>query len=146
MIVAMKKATILFTTRDAESTIKDLRTLGVLHIEHQNPPEGRDISELVEKVTRINSSLDVLSRAPASGKTTRPKKTITGDWHAVADHIIGLNKREEQLESSSRTITGQINEWEHWGDIDPDQILHLSQKGIFFRLYQVPIKGTGNLP
>jgi V/A-type H+-transporting ATPase subunit I len=146
MIVPMKKATILFETGDAESTVKDLRTLGVLHIEHQNPPEGRDISALAEKVTRINSSLDVLSRAPASGKTARPKKTITGDWQAVLDHIIGLNKRGEQLESTSRTIAGQINEWEHWGDIDPDQILHLSQKGIFLRLYQVPVKETGNFP
>jgi len=146
MIVPMKKATILFTTGDAESTIKDLRTLGVLHIEHQNPPEGRDISEFVEKVALINSSLDVLNRAPASGKTPLPKKTITGDWQAVADHITGLNKREEQLETSSRTITGQINEWEHWGDIDPDQILHLSQKGVFLRLYQVTVKETGNFP
>jgi len=146
MIVPMKKATILFTTGDAESTIKDLRTLGVLHIEHQNPPEGRDISVLVEKVTRINSSLDVLSRAPASGKTSLPKKKITGDWQAVADHIIGLDKREEQLESSGRTITGQISEWEHWGDIDPDRILQLSQKGIFLRLYQVPVNETGNFP
>jgi V/A-type H+-transporting ATPase subunit I len=146
MIVPMRKATILFETGDAEATIKDLRTLGVLHIEHQNPPEGRDISVLMEKVTRINSSLDILSRAPVSGKNALPKKTITGDWQAVADHVTGLNKREEQLESSNRTITGQINEWERWGDIDPDQILHLSQKGIFLRLYQVPIKDTGNFP
>ena len=146
MIVPMKKATILFETADAELTVKDLRTLGVLHIEHQNPPEGRDISALAEKVTLINSSLDVLNRAEASANNIPPQNTINGDWSAIAEHIIGLDKREEQLESSSRTITGQINEWERWGNIDPDQIFHLSQKGIFLRLYQVPVKETGNFP
>jgi V/A-type H+-transporting ATPase subunit I len=146
MIVPMRKATILFTTGDAEVTVKDLRTLGVLHIEHQNPPEGRDISALIEKVALINSSLDVLNRVPESEKTTRLQKTINGNWQAVADHIIGLDKREEQLVSLRRTITGQINEWEHWGDIDPDRIFHMSQKGIFLKLYQVPVKEIKNFP
>ncbi len=43
MIVPMKKATFLFETGDADATVKYLRTLGVLHVEHQNLPEGRDI-------------------------------------------------------------------------------------------------------
>jgi V/A-type H+-transporting ATPase subunit I len=146
MIVLMKKATILFETGDAEATVHTLRTLGVLHVEHQNPPEGRDISALVQKVALIDSSFNVLNRVPASKKTTRQKKTITGDWSAITDHIIGLAKWEEHLASSGRTITGQINEWERWGDIDPDKILDLSQKGIFLRLYQVPVKETGNFP
>ena len=41
MIVPMKKATILFETKDAEATVKYLRTLGVLQVEHQNPPGGQ---------------------------------------------------------------------------------------------------------
>ncbi|MDD1683896.1 MAG: hypothetical protein LUO98_08700 [Methanoregula sp.] len=146
MIVPMKKATILFTTGDAEATVKDLRTLGVLHVEHQNPPEVRDISVLVEKVALINSSLVVLSREVVSGKNIQPQTEIAGDWIVLASHIIEVGKRLEQLESSSRNIIGQINEWDPWGDIDPDQILHLSQKGIFLRLYQVPVKETGNFP
>ena len=122
MIIPMKKATILFESRDAEATVLYLRTLGVLHVEHQNLPEGRDISALQEKVALINSSFDVLNRAIASGKNIQPQNEIIGDWIAVADHIIELGKRQEQLESSSRNIIAQINEWERWGDVDLNQI------------------------
>jgi V/A-type H+/Na+-transporting ATPase subunit I len=146
VIVEMKKATILFETGDAEATLKYLRTLGVLHVEHQNLPEGRDISALQEEVALINSSFDVLNRVTVSEKNIQPQNNIIGDWVAVADHIIELNKRQEQLESSSRTITGQINEWERWGDVDLNQILHLSQNGIYLKLYQVPAKEIRSFP
>jgi len=146
MIVEMKKATILFETRDAEETVQYLRTLGVLHVEHQNLPEGRDISALQEKVALIHSSFDVLNREIALEKNIQPQNKIIGDWIAVADHIIELGKRQEQLVSLSRTIIGQINEWERWGDVDPNQILHLSQNGIYLRLYQVPVQEIGSFP
>jgi len=146
VIVPMKKATILFETGDAEATVKYLRSLGILHVEHQNLPEGRDISALQEKVAVINSSSDVLNQAIASEKNTQPQNKITGDWIAVANPVIELGKRQEQLESSSRNIIGQINEWEHWGDVDPDQILHLRQNGIYLTLYQVPVKEIRSFP
>jgi V/A-type H+-transporting ATPase subunit I len=146
MIVPMKKATILFKTGDAEATVKYLRTLGVLHVEHQNPPDDRDISAFHENVALINSSFDVLNRAITSEKTIQPQNKINGDWTAVADHIIELGKRQEQLESTSRNILGQINEWEHWGDVDLDQVQHLSQNGIYFKLFQVPVKEIRSFP
>jgi V/A-type H+-transporting ATPase subunit I len=142
----MKKATILFETGDAEATVKYLRTLEVLHVEHQNLPEGRDISALQEKVALINSSFDVLNRATESEKNIQPQNPITGDWIAVANSIIELGKRQEQRESLSRTTIGQINEWEHWGDVDLSQILHLRQKGIYLTLYQVPVKEILSFP
>ena len=146
MIVPMKKATILFETRDAETTVKYLRTLGVLHVEHQNPPDDRDISAFQEKVALINSSFEVLNRAITSEKTRQPQNKINGDWITVADRIIELGKRQEELESTSRNIIGQINEWEHWGDVDLDQVQHLSQNGIYLKLFQVPVKEIRNFP
>ena len=146
MIIPMKKATILFESRDAEATVKYLRTLGVLHVEHQNLPEGRDISALQEKVALINSSFDVLNRAILLEKNIQPQNNIIGDWIPVANHIIDLGKRNEQLESLSRNIIGQINEWERWGDVDLIQIQDLSQNSIYLKLYQVPIKEIGSFP
>ena len=146
MIVPMKKAIILFETGDAEATVKYLRTLGVLHVEHQNLPEGRDISALQEKVAVINSSFDVLNRVIASEKNIQPQNTTIGDWTVVANHIIELGKSQEQQESLSRTITGQINEWVHWGDVDLNHIQQLSQNGIYLTLYQVPVKEIQSFP
>jgi len=142
----MKKATILFETGDAEATVKYLRTLEVLHVEHQNLPESRDISALQEKVALLNSSFDVLNRVIASEKNIQPQNSIIGDWTEVANHIIELGNRQEQRESSSRNIVGQINEWEHWGDVDLDQIQHLSVNGVYLKLYQVPVKEIQHFP
>jgi V/A-type H+-transporting ATPase subunit I len=146
MIVEMKKATILFETGDAEATVKYLRTLGVLHVEHQNPPEGRDVSVLQEKVALIDSSFEVILRVMGSGKNIQPQKEISGDWTVVTDRLIELGRHQEELGSSSRNIIGQINEWERWGDVDLSQILQLRQNGIYLKLYQVPEKETGRLP
>jgi V/A-type H+-transporting ATPase subunit I len=146
MIVPMKKATLLFETGDAEATVQYLRKLGVMHVEHQNLPESRDISALEEKVAIINSSLDILNQAIASQKNIQPQNKITGDWAEDANHIIELGKRQEQLESSSRNITGKINEWDRWGDVDLNQVQHLSQNGIYLKLYQAPVKEIRNFP
>ncbi len=146
MIVPMKKATILCETRDTEETVKYLRKLGILHVEHRNLPESGDISVLNENVALINSSIDVLNRAIASENNIPPQNNINGDWTAVADHIIELGRRQEELESSSRNIIAKISEWEHWGDVDLDQVQHLGQKGIYLRLYQVPVKELRSFP
>jgi V/A-type H+-transporting ATPase subunit I len=144
MIVPMRKATILFETADAEATVKDLRALGLLHIEHQNPPEGREISTLREHVALISSAFDILSQVTGPERTKQEK--IPENWETVAHHIIGLSRRREDLESSSRSIIGQINEWERWGDVDLTQIQDLSRQGVFLKLCQVPVKETGNFP
>jgi V/A-type H+-transporting ATPase subunit I len=146
MIVPMKKATILCETGDAEATVKYLRALGVLHVEHQNLPEGSDISGLQGKLGIINSSFGVLNQVIVSEKNIPPQNTISGDWVPVADHIIDLGKRHEQLESSSGNVSAQIKEWERWGDVDLNQIHHLNQNGIYLRLYQVPLKDLGRFP
>lgn len=146
MIVPMKKATILTESKDAEATVKFLRTLGVLHVEHQNLPQGRDISALQENLALIHSAFDIVNQAIALENNPQPQKKISGDWMTVATHIIELGKRQEQLESSSRNIISQINEWERWGDFDLQQIQHLSENGIYLKLYQVPVKEIKSFP
>jgi V/A-type H+-transporting ATPase subunit I len=146
MIVPMRKATILFENGDAEATVTDLRKLGLLHVEHQNPPESRDISVLQEKVALIDSSFNVFNQVMVPGEKILPADKIIGDWEQVTHHILDLGRRREQLESMSRTIIGQISEWEPWGDVDFNQIQNLGQKGIFIKLYQVPAKEIGSFP
>jgi V/A-type H+-transporting ATPase subunit I len=142
----MKKATIIFESRDAGATITTLRKLGVMQVEHQNLPEGRDISALLEKVALINSSIDVLNQVPISERGTRQQNPISGDWMAVATGIIEMGRKQEQLELSRRNILGQMNEWERWGDIDQAHVRSLAQRGIYLKLYQVPVKEIGRFP
>lgn len=147
MIVPMKKASILCESRDAESTVKYLRTLGIMHVEHQNPPEGRNITVLQEKVALIDTALDVLDRFTQSGKEVPSQESLSADdWARVATRIVELARRHDQLETSSRGVIGQIQEWEHWGDIDAEEIRSLREKKVYVTLYRVPREEIGNFP
>lgn len=146
MIVPMKKATIICETAEAESTVKYLRTLGVLHVEHQNIPAGSDITGLKEKVSFITSSIDILNSAIASGIVATSQETVAGDWTQVSGRVIDLAKRRDQQEALSRSILGQVREWENWGDIDQEQVENLRAHGVFLRLLEVPVIETGNFP
>lgn len=144
MIVPMKKATIICETGDAESTVKYLRTLGVLHVEHQNIPAGSDITDLKESVALISSSIDVIDSVMVSGVEAHDQERIAGDWTEVSGRLIDLAKQQDQREALSRTILGQIREWENWGDIDQEQVENLKKHGVFLCLLEIPVKETGN--
>jgi V/A-type H+-transporting ATPase subunit I len=146
MIVPMKKATILVESKEAEETVRYLRTLGVLHIEHEQPPESRDISALQEKLALLQASFDTLNQVTGPGRNPVPQQEITGDWTAVAVHIAGHRRRREELESSAQKLAGQIQEWEPWGDVDAGQVEQLRENGVYLKLYQVPVKESGRFP
>ncbi len=146
MIVPMKKATIIFQSKDAKATISALRKLGVMQVEHQNLPDSRDISALLEKVALINSSFDVLNQVPIAERKIRPQRQMSDDWMAVARSIVEMGRRQEQLELSSRNIIGQINDWERWGDIDQNKVKSLLQNDVYLKLFQVPVKEIGRFP
>jgi len=146
VIVPMKKAAILFRTCDADETIKHIRALGVIHVEHQNPVEGKNISDLREKAASINSAVDFMHLARGSLKSDPPQESVSGEWKDLADRIIELGRERENLETAARSLAGQIQEWEPWGDIDRNQVADLREKGVFLALCQVPIKETGKFP
>ncbi len=138
MIVRMKKATILVLAKDAESTVAALRKMGVLHVEHQKPPESTELSELRERVTRVDTAQRVLkSEAEQKGAMQR---VIEGDRIAYADRIITLGREQEEIGSSVRALRSRISEWEPWGDIDAGRIRELEKNGIYVKLFQVPAR------
>jgi V/A-type H+-transporting ATPase subunit I len=146
MIVPMKKATILVESKDAEKTVRQLRTLGVLHVEHENPPEGGDIPSLQEKLALLQAASGVLGQATGKGRSPPAQREIEGDWTAVAEHITSLGRRREELGSSARNLAGQVREWEPWGDVDAARVEHLRKNGVYLKLYLVPVKELGRFP
>jgi len=60
MIVPMKKISIIVQFKDADSAISRLRSLGLLHVENQQAPKGKDINTFLEDIAFVNSALEVL--------------------------------------------------------------------------------------
>jgi V/A-type H+-transporting ATPase subunit I len=142
MIVPMKKIAVITQAKDAVSAVRALRLMGVVHVEHQASPKGRDVAAVSEQIARIDEALGVLLRFAAN---CRPQKRTEGPL-ATAAHIIDSYKRLGQLEEYARQLNNKIAEWQAWGDFNPDMIKSLAEKNIFVGFYQIPLKELKNLP
>ncbi len=146
MIVPMKKVTVIVLFPDAQSAVKDLRKLGVVHVEHLQITPDKGITTLQEEIALVNSAQEVLAHnGPALEKTHQERLNLE-DWRTAARHAIDLGKRFEQLEAYARTLRASICEWEKWGDFDPRQFSILSAQGVHAALYQVPVKELQQFP
>lgn len=146
MIVPMKKVAVIALSKESDSAVRALRSLGVLHVEHQQAPKGKDIADLHNDMELVNSSLTILSSQEAKDRYAGRPAEDTPDWKFAARHIIDLEKRLEQLDEYSTTLRHRIEQWEPWGDFDPELIKSLALKNIHIRLYQMPAGEIKNLP
>lgn len=146
MIVSMKKVSIIVQSKDATPTIENLRSLGVLHVEHQKAPKGKDVNAVREDVALIDRVLNILSgeefsKTPVSEATGKIK-----DWKFSAKHIIDSWKRLDQVKEYSRALKDTISKWEVWGEFDPETIQALARKNVYIKLYQIPARDMKKLP
>ena len=146
MIVPMKKVILVVQSKDAENALQELRAQGLVHMEHQRPPEGKDLQTIQEDLSLVDSVLNILSRQEKEGLAQEKATHSLSNWKLTAQHIVDADKRLDQLGEFGRTLKNRIIAWEPWGDFDPESIRALSAKGIFVRLYQVPVRGIKNLP
>ncbi|MCK9594074.1 MAG: hypothetical protein PHH68_06685 [Candidatus Omnitrophica bacterium] len=144
MIVAMKKVYCICQAKDAGGTISQLRKLGVMHLEHQQVPQGKDITSLQEDINLAKSAGDILSRYCRDIEDA-PREQAA-DWRNICRHIIDQDKRLDQLREYSRLLKIRISEWQEWGDFDPSLIERLSRKDILIRLYRMSLKELYALP
>ena len=146
MIVPMKKAAVITQFKDAGHAIKTLGSLGVLHVEHQTPPLGADIASLRDEIALAEKAAGILSGPEFSKKTPIENERHVKDWKAAASHVVESYKRLDHLEEYSRHLRNGIKDWERWGDFDPEAVNRLAAKGIYLRLYEIPVRGINGIP
>jgi V/A-type H+-transporting ATPase subunit I len=144
MIVAMKKVFLLLQKEHAQVALDNLASLGVIHVEHQNPPAGLELNEINEKLNIVEQALIILSTIASENQQLVHQKTA--DPIFISRHIIDLQKRYDHLREYSVTLRSLIDQWEHWGDFDPQLIKELTNKNIYVKLYQIPREQLKGLP
>lgn len=146
MIVPMKKAGIIVQTKDADPAIRTVRRLGILHIEHQKAPKGKSVVSLQEEIAFFENAIKIISDE-TSKRGCVPQNTKASPNHSfIAHHIVDLSKRITQLEEYSRTLAQTIEQYEPWGDFDPEAIFSLAEKNIYIRLYRILPSEMKKLP
>src|SRR4030043_1392735 len=147
MIVPMKKSSIIILAKDTQNCIEELRRMGVLHIEHHQVPQSKDIMILKEDIILINEAGNILMQTdPSCPSLIENAEAEVDDWRHIARHIIDTRKKIEQAEEYGRNLTVQIEQWKPWGDFDPEEIKKLREKDIYIKLYQIPQKNIKELP
>jgi len=146
MIVPMRKVYLVVRQQDADYCVSKLRNLGLLHVEHQQVPTGKDIASLQEDAALVNDALLIISQREPAKVIQATGTEGFGDWKLLARYIIDTQKRIERLEEYSRNLFEGIQYWQAWGDFSPLKINELRQQGIFARLYQIPEKQLNQVP
>ncbi len=144
MIVAMKKICCICQAKDGTATLAQLRGLGVVHVEHQQAPQGKDITILQENISLALAAEGIITRHCQGIEKFTQKQSA--DWKITGRHIIDLEKRLDQLKEYAWLLKKSIAEWQRWGDFDPKKIEELTRQNIFIRFYQIPLKEIASLP
>lgn len=146
MIVPMKKAGVIVQAKDTRSAMAVLRSLGVIHLEHQQTPQGKDIATLKDDIALLDRVIAILESPAYFGKSGLRDLLGIEDWRFPAKQIVDTFARIDQLEEYSRSLSALIAEWQAWGDFDPASVASLGKKGVLVRLYQIPVRDLETLP
>ncbi|MDD5019821.1 MAG: hypothetical protein PHH75_07415 [Candidatus Omnitrophica bacterium] len=153
MIVPMKKVGIIVEAKDAQGLVERLRSLGVVHVEHDKAPAGKDVEACQRDIELLDEALAALQEDIFSGgnkdaalSSKEGKSPSFPDWKQMALHVADLGKRYQHLKEFSRNLAVAIGEWEPWGDFDPQLLKTLRDQSIHVRLYQVPVSDLKKFP
>lgn len=133
MIVKMKKMTLLCTRASRERTLDVLRDLGVVHLQHIQPPEGEGLEDARNLVAHLQRAREVLPKHPhvkPSGKT--PHEVVKSVWELI--------HRKQALTEQIEVLDMNVRYYEPFGDFSPETVRALQADGISVKLYKTPIR------
>jgi len=139
MIVPMKKLTILCMDLDQEKTLHALSDMGVLHLEHIQPPTGESVDEAKAQFSRVKRVFDALpkeSDASPSGKSA--EETVE-----LVSSILGKHK---ELQARLDALSMEEKRIQGFGSFDPALIKQLAEKDIIVKLYKLGAKDEIEVP
>jgi V/A-type H+-transporting ATPase subunit I len=145
MIVPMKKIFLVMQAKDAQGSLEKVRKLGILHVEHLNTPKGDKLTALSKDAVLLSQAISLLEAIDKRSVVNIGNKQAV-EWDVLARHIIDLNKRYQQLQEYSLTLSSKIEKLREWGDFDPQEINRLGLNGISVGFYKLSDEQIAQLP
>jgi V/A-type H+-transporting ATPase subunit I len=139
MIVKMKKLTLLCTPAQQEQTLKKLRELEVVHVEHVRAPEGSRLEQARNHLQYVQRAKEVLEARPEADPTGK-------DPHHLVDTVWKLIHREKELQETLQALEHEHIRIAPFGEFEPRKLQKLNELGVFAKLYELPVKDTPEAP
>ena len=135
MIVPMKKVSLIILGDKKSETLKELRKLGMMHIEIAEGT-GEKINELKGQITMLENCIFSIEEKVKKNKET--KDVTTAEAIAAAKEVAALVEEKKAYQAEQVSLKSELDRLKNWGDIDPEQFGYLAEKGIELSLYEIP--------
>ena len=136
MIVPMKKVSLIIMGDKKSETLRKLRKLGILHVEIAEG-SGKKLDELKEKVSLLETAAFTVTDKKKK-KKIQAVDADAAEAFAVSEDILALTEEKKKLLDERTVLTAEIDRLSGWGEVDPDEIKALADKGYDISLYEVP--------
>ena len=148
MIVPMKQITLLCLEDDKAKTLQTLQELGVLHLHHLQPPEGRgDIEGLRRELETTQNAIRLLDRLAEENESASKQAAKSPDAPTqIVDRVRRLLEQKKTLEERRESLTVEKTRLEPFGDFEAQAIHDLADDGVFVKLYQIPGRDLPEVP
>ena len=133
MIVPMKKVSLIIMGDKKTETLKKLRKLGMIHIEITEGSSER-LNELKEQITLLENAVFVAGNK----KCTQESNLSLSDALSIAKDIATLSEQKKDYQAEQISLNAELERLKSWGDIDPDSLSDLIEKGINISIYEIP--------
>ncbi len=136
MIVPMKKVSLIIMGDKKTETLRKLRKLGILHVEITEG-SGKKLDELKEKVSLLESAAFTVT----DKKKKKKIKAVDADASqalSLSEEIASLTEEKKNLLSERAALSAELDRLAGWGEIDPDEIRKLADKGYEVSLFEAP--------
>jgi len=136
MILAMKKASLIVLDSRREESLRQLRRLGLMHVQ-QMPGSSDSLSRMQEQKSTLERSLLLLPQevqaAPVDDNKPADVERCVQRAREAAEAIDRIRELRESLEHLRRDEERLAS----WGGVDPRDIAELRQKGVTVTLHVV---------
>ena len=135
MIVPMKKVSLIILGDKKSETLKELRKLGMMHIEIAEGT-GERINELKGQIAMLENCVFSIEEKVKKNKET--KDVTNAEALAAAKEVAALAEEKKAYQAEQVSLKSELDRLKNWGDIDPEQFGCLAEKGIELSLYEIP--------
>ena len=138
MIVPMKKISLVVLENERREALKNLRKLGVLHVEEVSG-SSEELSSYKLQNSTIEKALGILTEIKL-GKKETPKQTLIGKEAAfdIAKKVIALTEEKKTCFDRITADSVELERFAKWGGVNPLDFAELSEKGLNLALYEIP--------
>ncbi|MDO9548246.1 MAG: hypothetical protein Q7J65_04700, partial [Candidatus Marinimicrobia bacterium] len=143
MIVPMQKVTLFISARHQDGALKELRKLGLVHIQHVKAPVSEDISQLEMALSIVDKCLLILN---SDGQSVADTKSAGTKAKEIVAEVLALSAEKQQLDGQIEEKQNLVDWFENWGKVSAVDIEALQVKGVFIRLYNIDKNQLKALP